>query len=75
MPYTDKVDDYTKRAILRGNYLSYTKQLTITLDELKRRVESGEELEFLNSSFSDPGADWTAMLCGGKEVTPRIPGY
>jgi len=75
MPYMDKLTDDTKKQILEGDYFCFSPHVTISLDEMKRRVAAGQKLEVRCSSFEDPGADWNQLVLGGQDITPRIPGY
>jgi hypothetical protein len=47
------------------NFAAYG-NLRIPLDEVKRRMEQGEELIYEESLFSDPGDDWTALYFGSQ---------
>ena len=44
------------------------------IEEIKEAVEKGEELVLEESSFSDPGPDYSAVYLGNTNVL-YIPGY
>ena len=56
------------------NRFDAAKKLHKPVGELKARIENGEEVIIVESSFSDPGGDYTALHVG-DECVGYWPGY
>ena len=43
-------------------------KLSISVEEVEKRIASGEKLVYEASQFSDPGPDWTALYLGDQKI-------
>ena len=60
--------------IKKAEEFAFFDKLYVSLGWLKNKMNSGEQLIFEESLFSDPGEDYTALYLGKKRVG-YWPGY